>query len=65
MVPASWGLEAVLKEGLYLLVRRQVGDRLHKETCLGQVLDLIKCAGQLCNSTVLEFCVRGGSLCPP
>lgn len=65
IAPAAWESEAALRRGyilrsdriVYHLARRQVGDGLHKEKSLGQVPDGIKCAVQLCNSSVLEFFV--------
>lgn len=65
IAPATWESEAALRRGyilradrrVYRLARRQVGDGLRKEKSLGQVPDGVKCAVQLCNSSVLEFCV--------
>lgn len=66
IAPATWGPEAVLRRGcilrsdrrVYRLARRQVGDGLRKGKRLGQVPVGVKCAAvQLCNSSVLEFCV--------
>lgn len=66
IAPATWESEAALRRGyilrsdrrVYRLARRQVGDGLRKEKSLGQVPDGVKCAVQLCNSSVLEFCVE-------